>query len=643
MKGLAICNSTLLRDTHSGLARPADRRAALSSIAIQTMADAREAAKPPAKRRKTKSYVDSTTDIFHYIAYLPWRDGHVYELDGYSAGPVRVASLIPGISWMDVVRAPLQAKMARLGGIRTNMLALVRGKYEQASDAMELLKRRKTALERRMGDCFAQMVDPIVRATSGPAFSSPYKPYTQPGATFSKSFGAQAMEVQRAVLDLPEEDLPNAWERCVEDAFETKKRLEELVARDKQAQAEHLRRTHDYQPFISAFIRSLAEEGLLGDVLDGAAGKNGNSENGTTKKGAAHATTDPSVPNREVSSHSPNPTPAPAVTNQDILQAVEEPPPYTPRPDLRTGEATVEYGPARPFQAAPPPPQRGAQGGWPPPPHHPQQQYRPPAPPQRWASNAGYPGAMRRDQIPGGWPPAQQQWAPPPAGGAGLGPRPSIYGVFRDGVPARGSQMPPSPSRTDPQPPPPLRSAKDAPAPGSAPSELDGEDARPTTSPVPGHPFLRNGQILVYPSSVECHKCMNTGYKNFDPHHPCRGCWEKYGKPYTGAITYAPFSSAGSSHSQISLQRPLPRQSPPGPPAPASAPATVHGHMPGAYPPPRPWGVPAPPPGATVVQPGDPRIGGRLCYRCMGEGTISVFIFDTAQCPACGGLGRILG
>jgi len=141
---------------------------------------------------------------------------------------------------------------------------------------------------------------------------------------------------------------------------------------------------------------------------------------------------------------------------------------------------------------------------------------------------------------------------------------------------------------------------------------------------------------------------QNTGYKNGDPQHPCRGCWDKYAKPFTGALSYAPFGdAAAASHSGINLQRPLPRLPAPATPATSSAPSTVYGQLPGGYAPPQPhrqvsrmnttMG-----PGPTVVRPGDPRIGGRLCYRCHGEGMISLFIFDSTQCPACNGMGRIL-
>ncbi|KAK0546925.1 hypothetical protein OC845_004372 [Tilletia horrida] len=54
-----------------------------------------------------------------------------------------------------------------------------------------------------------------------------------------------------------------------------------------------------------------------------------------------------------------------------------------------------------------------------------------------------------------------------------------------------------------------------------------------------------------------------------------------------------------------------------------------------------------PPPGALVVRPGDPRIGGRRCHNCGGDGSIEPNFLDalfgapSEQCRVCNGSGRI--
>lgn len=52
--------------------------------------------------------------------------------------------------------------------------------------------------------------------------------------------------------------------------------------------------------------------------------------------------------------------------------------------------------------------------------------------------------------------------------------------------------------------------------------------------------------------------------------------------------------------------------------------------------------IPRPPngSGAVVYSAGDPRIGGRLCWRCDGKGNTSFMLLDRITCPVCGGIGR---
>jgi len=44
---------------------------------------------------------------------------------------------------------------------------------------------------------------------------------------------------------------------------------------------------------------------------------------------------------------------------------------------------------------------------------------------------------------------------------------------------------------------------------------------------------------------------------------------------------------------------------------------------------------------AVVYKAGDPHLGGTLCWRCEGTGTVSLFIFDETTCEVCGGIGRV--
>lgn len=190
---------------------------------------------------------------------------------------------------------------------------------------------------------------------------------------------------------------------------------------------------------------------------------------------------------------------------------------------------------------------------------------------------------------------------------------------------------------------------------------------------------------------------QNTGYRQNDPTNPCKKCWSKWAKPFTGALTYAfaqPSETDRVTDDGARIQRALPILRPPqsqphfAPPSqPHFAPPSQPHFAPPSqshYPPPPPippqishhptgFGsigplggfsvggggglVPHPtsrpniqlvgsrfrPPmnnNSLILRAGDPRIGGRACWECGGSGRISLLIFDAGTCPTCGGVGR---
>lgn len=221
-------------------------------------------------------------------------------------------------------------------------------------------------------------------------------------------------------------------------------------------------------------------------------------------------------------------------------------------------------------------------------------------------------------------------------------------------------------------------------------------DQTPTATPTPGRPLLNQGQVLIYKPGFLCEKCRNTGYKHDDPSHPCRTCWKKYGRPYTGAVasSWPRQGAAGPSGTTLdeasNFQRPLRMfASPTGPvantswtqpglvpygaqmnhwpqsnpmqPAQGDYKAQPGAHQPPPAPPHQPYAQPhtfwqptgpgpiipvspydRPPPGAHVVHAGDPRLGGLPCPECYGYGYVESFWgFDTKNCWRCRGIGRI--
>ncbi|KAG6809161.1 hypothetical protein H0H92_001366, partial [Tricholoma furcatifolium] len=274
----------------------------------------------------------------------------------------------------------------------------------------------------------------------------------------------------------------------------------------------------------------------------------------------------------------------------------ELPPAYTPSPDFQHGESTVQYGPSRPFQPAPlQPAQAQAQHLRPPVPPAIHVQSPPRSPsllrqiadtitssinelsdamndatnPQRATqrpTSSAYPGAVYRASS------SSQNLGPSPTSPTSprappLPPRPasttnaSPVSEFARDFYAAGtgtgdqSQYPP------PDGPPPTSAATSSSAHAHAPAPAS---TAPTSTPTPGRPLLHNGKLLVYPKGFVCNKCDNIGYKHADPSHPCKKCWSRYAKPFSGPLTYAFAAPASPGDTSTTVfQRPLPALLPP--------------------------------------------------------------------------------
>ncbi|PCH34759.1 cysteine proteinase [Wolfiporia cocos MD-104 SS10] len=289
--------------------RPADVRGAIhavASTAVETyteVADSKSNDKPtsaaPVKKRKTSpskrkpsSNANAQQETYHYIGYVP-AHGRVWELDGMRACALEVGALAPGESWMDVVRPALRMRMqmgnmgtntGTSGHIQYNLLALVDDRYCAASDELELLKRERAALERRLGEAFPEPEGWTGKVRA----SAPSAP-----SVHTQSLMYEGLEREIAVLDMPARALPAAWDGCVRSAMVARGAVEDEIARSREAHTDHLRRTFDYEPFVTQFIKCLHEEGLLDGVLTRASGAGAGSGSGSATAGQVQGTAKP--------------------------------------------------------------------------------------------------------------------------------------------------------------------------------------------------------------------------------------------------------------------------------------------------------------------------------------------------------------
>lgn len=359
----------------------------------------------------------------------------------------------------------------------------------------------------------------------------------------------------------------------------------------------------DDEALEAAIQASLAESGISAQPTTGP----------STSSASVRPPTLPARSKAETYAPPAGPPPIPAVRppspSQSLPQA-DPPPAYTSASQM--AESTIDAGPRVPDFARRPTTQ--------------------PLEPQHtgWSDGGGNPGGFFE---PG-------DYRPP-----GVSPAPPLPSPLQNPYPP---QQQPSHHYT-PAPPLPHR-PQQQPSYGSSSSGQIPFDPTPSSIPIIGRPFLNNGATLVYPAGFQCYKCSNSGcvsalgegfqpqpllmpipvshsWKENDPTHPCRTCWKKYGRPYSSAHALA------WNPPPPTFQRPLGAQHRP---MYASGPSSW-ASPPGIY---RPV-VRAPPVGSVVYQPGDPRIGGRLCHACGGSGLKIGLFFDDETCRVCGGVGRL--
>ena len=186
----------------------------------------------------------------------------------------------------------------------------------------------------------------------------------------------------------------------------------------------------------------------------------------------------------------------------------ELPPAYTPAPDTRQGESTIEYGPRRPFQA--------------PPPH--------PSPTVIHHSPFIRPTQLQTGQLPTLWS-RLTGLAPMPTGSSGWSSISNPQQLQPNHTASQSTSHLQVPRRPSPAPSSPASEfARDFyatgagageseqmydPPPGPPPSSpsLSASLPQPTSVPKSGHPLLRDGKLLVYPNGFRCEKCEFTSFR----------------------------------------------------------------------------------------------------------------------------------
>jgi len=106
--------------------------------------------------------------------------------------------------------------------------------------------------------------------------------FTLPGAP-ERMFlqrGAERLARDAEILTAPPDTLLSQWENAVRQAVRTKVAVEDELHKAGTEWNDHIKRTHDYEPFIEEYVKSLHKDGLLDIFLND--GKPAKSNEGET-------------------------------------------------------------------------------------------------------------------------------------------------------------------------------------------------------------------------------------------------------------------------------------------------------------------------------------------------------------------------
>jgi len=122
MKGLALSNVELIRQSHNSFARP----------------------EPIVMTEKPATNKD---DVYHFIAYLPF-DGILYELDGLKKGPI-IHGVCTEQDWLQKVTPVIKTRIETYAEseIHFNLMAIVKHRKQSYTEQLELLNKQKESLE----------------------------------------------------------------------------------------------------------------------------------------------------------------------------------------------------------------------------------------------------------------------------------------------------------------------------------------------------------------------------------------------------------------------------------------------------------------------------------------------------------------
>ncbi len=247
-KGLAIADMTELSVAHNKFAKPTVTLPhAYCSGALRTSA---------------KVYVPET---FHYISFVPI-NGRLFELDGLKEHPIDHGPWGENEDWSDLFLRVISERLAKSENFLFNLMALIPDPLYEASQLLNVTnKKREESLQDAVDWATRSSLNVAEPDGNNLHISNTLLKVAKTARTLP-SDEAMVKQVINCKNVCPIDQLKKSVAHVLLKQAEMKSRkhrLNELLEAVKQYRVDHLRRVHDYEPFITAFITMLAENNQL--------------------------------------------------------------------------------------------------------------------------------------------------------------------------------------------------------------------------------------------------------------------------------------------------------------------------------------------------------------------------------------------
>jgi ubiquitin carboxyl-terminal hydrolase L5 len=216
-----------------------------------------------------ESEAEDEEEGFHFCAYMPIGD-RVWKLDGMDKFPQDIGPIIQGESWLSIAQPVLQGRMAQYtaGSIEFNIMAVVHDPMVASVEALAANIKALLAVEEKLTSVVEDWREMLDEERSAPLLGQ------------APDLGLQNVDIERAEISQMDADALNKAEDLT-DLLELRKEMvlqqhslcsacSEEVENVKSDAEKARDRRHDYSTFAKEWLGALAEEGMLGALIQAA-------------------------------------------------------------------------------------------------------------------------------------------------------------------------------------------------------------------------------------------------------------------------------------------------------------------------------------------------------------------------------------